>query len=119
MKEDLLQQLINLLRIIMAAGCGSIIGYDSSRVAAGVVTVIGILGAGVIFVRNQTVSGLTTSAGVLSDRGRRYGVWCRNISDWHCLHSPDAVDSGNRPWYRAYRKFGISGFEALSENYHG
>ena len=37
---------------------------DSSRVAAQIVSGVGFLGAGVIFVRNNTVSGLTTAAGL-------------------------------------------------------
>lgn len=40
------------------------VGLDPSRIAAGVVTAIGFLGAGIIFVHNQSVSGLTTAAGI-------------------------------------------------------
>lgn len=101
-----------LLRVILAAVCGGIIGYerekrfksagirthlivalsaalmmvvskygffdvvgqggvslDASRVAAGVVTAIGFLGAGVIFVRKETVSGVTTAAGLWATVG--------------------------------------------------
>lgn len=42
------------------------IGLDPSRVAAGIVTAVGFLGAGVIFTRRQNVSGLTTAAGIWS-----------------------------------------------------
>ncbi len=45
------------------------IGLDPSRVAAGVVTAIGFLGAGVIFTRNFSVSGLTTAAGIWATVG--------------------------------------------------
>lgn len=38
--------------------------YDPSRVAAQVVSGIGFLGAGVIFVRGDVVTGLTTAAGI-------------------------------------------------------
>ena len=112
MKQELIQQLIFLARILLAVGCGAIIGYeresrfktagirthvivslaaalmmvvskygffdvialdsvnlDPSRIAAGIVTAIGFLGAGVIFVRNQTVSGLTTAAGIWATVG--------------------------------------------------
>jgi putative Mg2+ transporter-C (MgtC) family protein len=41
-------------------------GADVSRVAAGVVTGIGFLGAGAIMQRNQTVEGLTTAASIWS-----------------------------------------------------
>lgn len=45
------------------------VSVDASRVAAGVVTAIGFLGAGVIFVRKDTVSGVTTSAGLWATVG--------------------------------------------------
>lgn len=45
------------------------IDLDPSRIAAGIVTAIGFLGAGAIFVRNQTVIGLTTSAGMWATVG--------------------------------------------------
>ncbi|WP_298032973.1 MgtC/SapB family protein [uncultured Desulfovibrio sp.] len=37
---------------------------DPSRIAAQIVTGAGFLGAGVIFVRGQDISGLTTAAGI-------------------------------------------------------
>ena len=37
---------------------------DPSRVAAQIVSGIGFLGAGIIFVRKQAISGLTTAAGI-------------------------------------------------------
>ena len=46
-----------------------IIRLDPSRVAAGIVSAIGFLGAGVIFVRKENVSGLTTSAGIWATVG--------------------------------------------------
>lgn len=42
---------------------------DGSRIAAQVVSGVGFLGAGVIFVRNNLVSGLTTSAGIWATAG--------------------------------------------------
>lgn len=42
---------------------------DPSRVASGIVTAIGFLGSGMIFFRNNSVSGLTTSAGVWATVG--------------------------------------------------
>lgn len=47
----------------------SAVNLDPSRIAAGVVTAIGFLGAGVIVVRDRTVSGLTTAAGVWTTVG--------------------------------------------------
>lgn len=45
------------------------VGLDPSRIAAGIVTAIGFLGAGVIFRRNISVSGLTTAAGIWATLG--------------------------------------------------
>lgn len=42
---------------------------DPSRVASGVVTAIGFLGSGMIFFRNNSISGLTTSAGIWATVG--------------------------------------------------
>lgn len=42
---------------------------DASRIAANVVTGISFLGAGVIFVRNDSIKGLTTAAGLWSVTG--------------------------------------------------
>lgn len=42
---------------------------DPSRIAAQIVSGVGFLGAGIIFVRNQSVSGLTTAAGLWSTAG--------------------------------------------------
>lgn len=44
----------------------SSIGLDPSRIASSIVTAIGFLGAGVIFMRKQNISGLTTAAGIWS-----------------------------------------------------
>lgn len=45
------------------------IDLDPSRMAAGAVSAIGFLGAGIIFTRNFTVSGLTTAAGMWATVG--------------------------------------------------
>lgn len=45
------------------------IKLDPSRVAAGIVTGIGFLGGGMISIRKQVVSGLTTAAGVWATMG--------------------------------------------------
>lgn len=43
--------------------------FDPTRVAAQIVSGIGFLGAGMIFVRKQAISGLTTAAGVWTTAG--------------------------------------------------
>ncbi len=48
---------------------GQYVRLDPSRIAAGTVTAIGFLGSGVIFSRNKSVSGVTTSAGIWATLG--------------------------------------------------
>ena len=45
------------------------IKLDPSRVAASIITGIGFLGAGTIFVRKQVINGLTTAAGLWTTAG--------------------------------------------------
>lgn len=45
------------------------ISLDASRIAANIVSGVGFLGAGIIFVRGMTVSGLTTAAGIWATSG--------------------------------------------------
>jgi putative Mg2+ transporter-C (MgtC) family protein len=58
-----------LIMIVSKYGFNDVTGFkgvtlDPSRIAAQVVSGIGFLGAGMIFLRKQAVSGLTTAAGV-------------------------------------------------------
>lgn len=48
---------------------GQYVRLDPSRIAAGTVTAIGFLGSGVIFSKNKSVSGVTTSAGIWATLG--------------------------------------------------
>jgi putative Mg2+ transporter-C (MgtC) family protein len=64
----------SLIMIISKYGFGDMLeisGYnlDPSRIAAQIVTGIGFLGAGMIFVRRQTINGLTTAAGIWATAG--------------------------------------------------
>ena len=52
------------------------IGLDPARVAAQVVSGVGFLGAGLIFVRNQSISGLTTAAGMWATSGIGLAIGC-------------------------------------------
>ena len=105
MSDFMMEQWIYVARLIGAAVCGGLIGYerqsrkktagvrthviisvaaatmmiiskygfndvlgeyvrlDPSRVAGGIVTSVGFIGSGIIFFRNNNVSGITTSAG--------------------------------------------------------
>ena len=112
MTEYLFSQLEFLLRLLIAAVCGGVIGYerknrlkeagvrthmivclaaslmmilskygfhdvlgqngfglDPSRIAAQIVSGVGFLGAGMIFMRRQEISGLTTAAGIWATAG--------------------------------------------------
>ena len=58
-----------LIMIVSKYGFEDIPDFDASRVAAQIVSGVGFLGAGIIFVRNNTVSGLTTAAGIWTTAG--------------------------------------------------
>ena len=58
-----------LMMVISKYGFKDIPNYDASRIAAQIVSGIGFLGAGVIFVKNNSVSGLTTAAGIWATAG--------------------------------------------------
>ena len=59
----------DILEICINRGLGDAIKLDPSRVASGIVTGIGFIGTGIIFVRNQAVNGLTTAAGLWATVG--------------------------------------------------
>ena len=59
----------SLIMIVSKYGFADILGdqgiaLDPSRIAAQIVTGVGFLGAGMIFMRKNTISGLTTAAGI-------------------------------------------------------
>ena len=58
-----------LMMVVSKYGFADVADYDASRVAAQIVSGIGFLGAGMIFVRNNLVNGLTTAAGVWATAG--------------------------------------------------
>ena len=58
-----------LMMVVSKYGFQDIPDYDASRVAAQIVSGIGFLRAGVIFVKNNSVSGLTTAAGIWTTAG--------------------------------------------------
>lgn len=60
-----------LMMIVSKYGFGDIEGtYDASRIASQIVTGVGFLGTGVIFVKDKnSVSGLTTAAGIWATSG--------------------------------------------------
>lgn len=58
-----------LMIIVSKYGFFDVDEYDAARVAAQVVSGIGFLGAGLIFIKNNAVNGLTTAAGVWATAG--------------------------------------------------
>lgn len=50
--------------------------HDPSRIAAQIVSGIGFLGAGMIFVHKNTITGLTTAAGIWATAGIGMGLGC-------------------------------------------
>lgn len=58
-----------LLMVVSKYGFTDVGNADASRVASQIVSGVGFLGAGVIFVKHGTVSGLTTAAGMWATSG--------------------------------------------------
>lgn len=58
-----------LIMVVSKYGFTDVEKVDSARLAAQVVSGVGFLGAGVIFVRNNLVNGLTTAAGIWATAG--------------------------------------------------
>ena len=58
-----------LMMIVSKYGFFDIVEYDAARVAAQVVSGIGFLGTGLIFIKNNAVNGLTTAAGIWATAG--------------------------------------------------
>ncbi len=58
-----------LMMIVSKYGFSDTVQGDGARLAAQVVSGVGFLGAGMIFVRNNLVSGLTTAAGIWTTAG--------------------------------------------------
>lgn len=59
-----------LMMVVSKYGFYDVADYDASRIAAQIVSGVGFLGAGIIFVRhNNSVSGLTTAAGIWATAG--------------------------------------------------
>lgn len=58
-----------LIMIVSKYGFEDLGKFDGSRIASQVISGIGFLGAGIIFVKNNAISGLTTAAGVWATAG--------------------------------------------------
>ncbi|MDR1549809.1 MAG: MgtC/SapB family protein [Hungatella sp.] len=58
-----------LMMVVSKYGFRDVTNFDASRIASQIVSGIGFLGAGVIFVKNHSVSGLTTAAGIWATAG--------------------------------------------------
>lgn len=58
-----------LIMVVSKYGFDDTAKYDASRIASQIVSGVGFLGAGLIFVRNDNVSGLTTAAGIWTTAG--------------------------------------------------
>ena len=58
-----------LVMLISKYGFFDVAEYDGSRIAAQIISGVGFLGAGIIFVKYSGISGLTTAAGVWAISG--------------------------------------------------
>lgn len=78
-----------MMMIISKYGFGDVLNeyvkLDPSRVAAGVVTAIGFIGSGIIIFRNNSVNGITTSAGIWATVGVGMSMGAGNSGG--CIHS--------------------------------
>lgn len=54
----------------------NIVNRDPARIAAQIVSGIGFLGAGMVFVKHQMISGLTTAAGIWATAGIGMAIGC-------------------------------------------
>ncbi len=57
------------ITIVSKYGFEDTVRFDSARLAAQIISGISFLGAGIIFVRNESIQGLTTAAGVFATAG--------------------------------------------------
>ena len=58
-----------LMMVVSKYSFTDISDYDASRVAAQIVSGVGFLGAGTIFIKKNSISGLTTAAGIWATAG--------------------------------------------------
>lgn len=70
-----------LMMIVSMYGCLDVtrrynIDFDASRIAASIISGVGFLGAGVIFVRSSSVRGLTTASGIWTTSGIGMALGC-------------------------------------------
>lgn len=69
-----------MMMVISKYGFNDVLGeyvrLDPSRVAAGIVTAVGFIGSGIIFFKNNNVSGITTSAGIWATVGVGMAMGC-------------------------------------------
>lgn len=58
-----------LIMVISKYGFADMPSHDGGRIAAQIVSGVGFLGAGIIFIQKRTVTGLTTAAGIWATSG--------------------------------------------------
>lgn len=68
--------LIMLVSIYGFMGIPNVTTRDPARIAAQIVSGIGFLGAGMVFVKHQMISGLTTAAGIWATAGIGMAIGC-------------------------------------------
>ncbi len=58
-----------VITLVSKYGFDDSVRFDAARIAAQIISGISFLGAGIIFVRNESIQGLTTAAGIFSTAG--------------------------------------------------
>lgn len=64
-----LMMLVSIYGFTNLVGTPGIVDFDPTRIAAQIVSGIGFLGAGMIFIKRQSINGLTTAAGIWATAG--------------------------------------------------
>lgn len=57
------------ITLVSKYGFDDTVRFDAARIAAQIISGISFLGAGIIFVRNESIQGLTTAAGIFTTAG--------------------------------------------------
>lgn len=64
-----LMMLVSIYGFTNLVGTPGIVDFDPTRIAAQIVSGVGFLGAGMIFIKRQSINGLTTAAGIWATAG--------------------------------------------------
>lgn len=94
---------------------------DPSRVAAQIVSGVGFLGAGIIFIQKKTVTGLTTAAGIWATSGIGMaigaGMYLVGVAATLILLSAQILLHKNPKWYSLPKVKTLSVYDVTQEDF--